>query len=40
MELAGFLPHPEMPVTVVIWTFSLADTEDEIEFLCYEKLFS
>jgi uncharacterized hydrophobic protein (TIGR00271 family) len=40
MKITGFIPHPEMAATVVAWTFSLADTEDEIEFLCYEKRFS
>ena len=40
MKITGFIPHPEMAATVVAWTFSLADTDDEIEFICYEKRFS
>lgn len=40
MKITGFIPNPEMAATVVAWTFSLADTTDEIEFLCYEKKFS
>ena len=40
MKITGFIPYPEMAATVVAWTFSLADADDEIEFLCYEKRFS
>ncbi|MCD4737093.1 MAG: TIGR00341 family protein [Bacteroidales bacterium] len=40
MKITGFIPHPEIAATVVAWTFSLADADDEIEFLCYEKRFS
>ena len=33
MKITGFIPNPEMAATVVAWTFSLAGTDDEIEFL-------
>jgi len=39
MKITGFIPNPETAATVVAWTFSFADPDDKIEFLCYDTRF-
>ncbi len=39
MKITGFIPSPEMAATVVPWTISFKNPDDELEFLCYETSF-
>ena len=40
MKIIGFIPSPDNAAKIVAWAIAFAQTDDDLEFLCYEINFS